>query len=714
VRKNRYQQPNGTTPEHESFPLDTICTILTRQSTVVQGTRNVFSAEVNPQDLVAVAARLGFASERIRVIDADMGIGAYSTVIEDRPGLHKWLYEDLPQGISRVVLVSQEDRLFRDRDEIEHNRFIAQVAKHGGWVVCGQTVYNFRQEFDRERFRMACKYGKQYIEYHIKGRLHPAIQRAAMAGRYTGGPVPWGYIVDYDQHSSTFKHFLRYPAHADLVVQHVFQVFAGMPHPSTVEVARHWAHEGLVWPYFGPEVDARRVRLVEKMCTRDEVRGGYQFHFRQAHLILTNVAYLGWRVRNGELAREERDGESGSPRICHEPLVEAELFWWCYDHLMAERPVWAPPRRETLSVTSYHPRPLRRRDPTAVLFLAPGRVRCAQHGNPLGARAYPNGSTILSCHGNDRFRLDETACSSFSVEPVNDALSRAFAAQLALDERDIRELARLAAQRERQQASPPAQLLSRIAEERGRLDRAKRLSLRAEDDDLAAEYLEEARQAKQVIRVMEQELHMAQASEAPSTWAWGVAERAATLAERIRTTFPEWPRQAQMRVLVLALQEGVLGHVNRFSFGLWLRWAGGAESRLALPKKGGTFSAWTEAERAALREHFGHLSWDALRGMFPGRTRHAIHREATRLRLHRTRGMAVGEIAPFTFPAPQVTNVMAAYGFTGDEVEEPGTGAVDVTGEEGRVTTAVGDLVSRHQAPGGLAADDLPGHRRGQ
>jgi hypothetical protein len=85
-----------------------------------------------------------------------MGIGAYSTVIEDRPGLHQWLYVDLPQGTSRVVLVSQEDRLFRDRDEIVHNRFIAQVAKQGGWVVCGQTVYNFRREFDRERFRMAC------------------------------------------------------------------------------------------------------------------------------------------------------------------------------------------------------------------------------------------------------------------------------------------------------------------------------------------------------------------------------------------------------------------------------------------------------------------------------------------------------------------------------------------------------------------------------
>jgi hypothetical protein len=223
--------------------------------------------------------------------------------------LHKWLYEDLPSGNSRVILVSQEDRLFRDETEIEHNRFIAQVAKHSGWAICGQVVYNFRREFDRERFRMACKYGKQYIEFHIKGRLHPAIQRAAMAWRYAGGPVPWGYVVDYRPHSPTFKHFVRYAPHADLVTEHVFRVFAGMPHPSTVEVARHWAREGLVWPFFGPEIDERRARFIERMCVRDETRGGYLFHFRQAHLILTNVAYLGVAGPQGGTRARRRAGE---------------------------------------------------------------------------------------------------------------------------------------------------------------------------------------------------------------------------------------------------------------------------------------------------------------------------------------------------------------------------------------------------------------------
>ncbi len=239
--RHRNRPPEDSNPDAETLPLDTLCTVLVRQSSLVQKERNLFSAEVNPADLVHEAQeRWGFAPDAIQVLDQDMGIGAYSTTIEDRPGLFHWLTELLPSGKSRVILVSQEDRLFRDRWETEHNRFIEQVARHGGWVICGRNMYNFRREFDRERFRMACKYGRQYIEYHVKGRLQPAVQRAAMAGRYAGGPIPWGYIVDYTPHSMTHKHFMRYEPHAVLLLEQVFHRFAQMLRPSVMELARTW------------------------------------------------------------------------------------------------------------------------------------------------------------------------------------------------------------------------------------------------------------------------------------------------------------------------------------------------------------------------------------------------------------------------------------------------------------------------------------------
>jgi hypothetical protein len=87
MRRSRYQQPKRSDPEQDQLPLDTICTILVRQSTMGQTVRHTMSAERNPQDLVAEARRYGFAAEHIRVVEDDMGIGAYSTKIEDRPGL---------------------------------------------------------------------------------------------------------------------------------------------------------------------------------------------------------------------------------------------------------------------------------------------------------------------------------------------------------------------------------------------------------------------------------------------------------------------------------------------------------------------------------------------------------------------------------------------------------------------------------------------------
>src|SRR5690349_24722906 len=102
--RRRYQSPNEGRPEEETLPLDTQLTILTRQSTLVQSERNVFSTEMNPQDLVREGQRLGFSD--IKVYDWDSGTGAYSTTIEDRPGLTRWLYEVLPGWTGRVQLVS--------------------------------------------------------------------------------------------------------------------------------------------------------------------------------------------------------------------------------------------------------------------------------------------------------------------------------------------------------------------------------------------------------------------------------------------------------------------------------------------------------------------------------------------------------------------------------------------------------------------------------
>jgi len=657
VPQRRYQPLSRLSPDDEIVPKDGQLTILTRQSTFKQKERHVYSQERNPDELVDEARRMGFVD--IQVYDWDTGIGAYKTTIEDRPALHHWLTELLPSGKSRVLMVSQEDRLFRDKWETEHNAFIRQVATYGGWVICGQRIYNFRRDMDCEQFRLACKYGKQYIESHIIRRMLPALHRSAMAGQYAGGYVPWGYIVDYDQDSATFKRLVPYEPHAVLVVEKVFRRFASLIQPTVTELARSWQREGLVWPFFGADVDPRRTRWLDAHAKRDEALGGYPFNFRQAQKILTDVAYLGWRVRSGEAAREA----NSRPKVCHAPLVEPGLFWWCYDRVMGERPVWsegwAPPR--LTDVRPFRPRLLRtRQQPGEVRFLAPGKVRCATHDKAVSAATGNTGHIELHCGGDNLSGL--TPCARVPAKTVEAALLGGFLEHLRLDERDEAALAKIAQRSQTQwKGSEIEELERQLADLRRRYERIKRLLLDA--PDLTDDLLDEARKAKQAVQDMETRITQARSAVQPTSQAWRVAQRAIAWGERICATFLDWPREAQARVLTLALDDAAFGWVDRYGLGVWMRWQGGAESRRELLSSKGKTIGWTAKENEALRQYFAILTRDALQQMMPGRTMSAIKQQSSRLGLSRPRSGRRHAITPRVFPEPRVNNTMAQYGF---------------------------------------------------
>jgi hypothetical protein len=658
MRRSRYQPPKQTEMDQEQLPLDTVCTILTRQSTAEQRYRHIHSAEVNPEVLVSRARRLGFPPERIRPVDWDMGIGAYKTTIRDRRGLSHWLFTLLPSGESRVLLVSQEDRLFRDRTHIEHNVFIEQVAQHVGWVVCGNTVYNFRQERDKDAFRDACKYGKEYIQKHILLRLHPAVQHAAMAGYYSGGPVPWGYLVDYAPTSLMYKHFVPYEPHAVLVRERIFAAFAAMPQPSLAELSRQWERDGLLWPDFGPEVDPRATRYFCLRRERNSARGGFPFKWQQAQHVLSDVVYLGWRVRKGEIALED-DGIE--PRVCHTPLVDPDLFWYCYDHVVSERPSWAPKRTRSVPV-SFRPRRSRFEHAGEPRFLVPGRVRCVTHQRPLVLDQHDTHLSI-KCRGQGHIGWNTWDCAEIGAVVVEDALCDAFVEHLTLDERDVCNLARLAQEREQRHQPDLEHLEQEVARHKAAFERAVRRSNQIEDEAIAAELFAEARREADAAQEAEQQLRAAREAVTPSSRAWLVGQRASALAERIRTTFGDWSRQAKARVLTLALEDALLGRVSQFVLGLYITWAGGLVSRRELVSERGRHLRWAAEEEELLRQHYARLSWPALEVMLPGHTHRAIQQHAADLGLSRSRTAAHEARPPVVVPARTVDNALVTYGF---------------------------------------------------
>jgi hypothetical protein len=487
-----------------------------------------------------------------------------------------------------------------------------------------------------------------------------------MRGRYPGGQIHFGYIVDYDPRSATYKHYARYEPHALLVEEHLFRYFAQLPRPSLVEVVRHWEQERLVWPFFGPEVDPRVVKAAGGNRVRDEVLGGYHLDWRQAQSILTDVTYLGYRVRRGDCAADE----SGLPLLCHPPLVEAELFWWCYDRLVAERPSWPGiPPRTTVVASVARPRRAKsepqRATTTTTRFLAHGRIRCAVHGRAYAVRWDVRHGVHLGCNvpGKHYPFRSEGACPTFRPQPVEQALCEAFVEQLVLDERDLAELARLIDQRGRTQTGPQEEQMRReLADARARLQRALEQSLREENAPLAEELLAHAREAKALIAAREADLAALSASQPISSRAWVLTQRVEWVAQRIRATFLDWSREAQARVIGLALEDSALGYVNRWALGLWMQWYGGAQSRREVTVQLGKRQPWTAEEKAALAQFYPTLTWDALCRMFPNRSQSGIATCARELGVHRGLGPFL-DVVPVVFAEGAPANAMASYGF---------------------------------------------------
>jgi hypothetical protein len=664
---NRYQPPSD---EESSLPLDTQCTILTRQSSMVQTRNNIFSADQNPAELIAYAQKRGFSLDQIQVLDWDLGIGAYNTTIEDRPALHHFVTDLLPSGKSRVVMASQEDRLFRDRTEIQVNRFIEQLQQYRGWAVCGGRDYNFRRELDREQFRMVCKYGRQFVDFHVKGRLHPAIQRAAMSGRYAGGTVPMGYVVDYTEGSPTYMHLVRYEPHATYVRDHIFGLFSRMPHPSFRGVVVAWEQMGICWPFFGPEV---HPHVISKIAANYRVHPrltGYELGRLQVRQMLTNVVYLGWMVRRGEVAW---DVQLNAPKCCHEPLVDADLFWWCYDRVDDERPRWAPPRQGPSRVVTFHPA-VKSRDDVPIFLLPSGKIRCVSHHVLYRGIPGKHATPVVNCHSglNIQSDLGFEQCPTPRAPDVDAAVIRGFLDHLVLSDEDVAVFGRLVQRRLGGGPEELPRLRQRVAHLRVQYDNAMDAALQEVNRAVSADLMERVRQLKTDLTAMQEQLFQCEQAQGLTTQARLHLDKVVEVAERIRQTFPEWSRRAQQRVLTLALAQGVLGYVDVATIGLWLRWLGGRESRFELPHVARW--VWSPEAVEAFKQYYPILSASALSEMFPGRSKKALEAYGTHLKLKKTtkRLSELLQKAPVVFAGRQLSNQMEAYGFP-----LPGRGASD-------------------------------------
>ncbi len=306
------------------LPLRANVGVYARQSTQMQVRYATNSTEMQTDDLVNFARRLGWDDDKIIVFTQDLGVSGRLR-IDEREGL-RTLVSHIEEGTIKAVIVFLEDRLFRDETQIQVNTFISICRQHGVLVITPAMTYNFNNRFHVKEFRWKCEAAADYITDYVMARLVGAKQKVSERGEYDGRALPAGYILDRREwliidgvqvHNKGYKKYMIYKPHADIVMW-LFDRYL-MVGGNLSQLCREIMSMSVLFPDFAPDVDARNVSKLELK----KVEGGYHITNKGLKSLLTNVSYIGWWVYQGEIRLKDN----------HPPIVEENVFWYAFNQL---------------------------------------------------------------------------------------------------------------------------------------------------------------------------------------------------------------------------------------------------------------------------------------------------------------------------------------------------------------------------------------------
>ncbi|MEO8954847.1 MAG: recombinase family protein [Ktedonobacteraceae bacterium] len=178
------------------LPITSYVQIYPRVSTPEQK-KNV-SAEMQVDRTFALTC--GWSQELIILDDRDLGLSGQLRM-EDRPAFNDMLRR-IADGQVKIVIAAQVDRLFRDRWGKEYSKFMEICYLYGAKVVTlnhSRTsidfMYDFSISWHVDQFRRKCEDAWRYIENHV-GRMLAAKDELGESGRWAGGNLPIGFLVD--------------------------------------------------------------------------------------------------------------------------------------------------------------------------------------------------------------------------------------------------------------------------------------------------------------------------------------------------------------------------------------------------------------------------------------------------------------------------------------------------------------------------------------
>lgn len=342
------------------LPVDRPSAVYYRQSSEAQ-IGNI-STTLQTVDMIEHLIKLGWVRDNIIMIDMDAGISGMKA-IADRPGM-SMLYDSIENNHIGLVAAQDVDRFFRDVTMIQTNIFLDACKRNNVQVMTPTVVYDFNHPtmgaYYMKMFREEAQRAADFLEYHIKGRLHKSRNFLLEQGLWAGRTIILGYIVDMrrtlpnGERNSEWRKYIPYAPSADLVLAY-FELFRekGRNFQAT------WEHIEQHGPFIPDDLTQDipdDFRIENRYRFRSAITGRMMPSKSGLHSMLTNVVYIGHWVHQSAI-------------VCwhnHEPIVSEDLFMMAFNSL-SRTDFYGEPNPNYIPYRPYnrHPKEERECDPPA-------------------------------------------------------------------------------------------------------------------------------------------------------------------------------------------------------------------------------------------------------------------------------------------------------------------------------------------------------------
>jgi DNA invertase Pin-like site-specific DNA recombinase len=460
--------------------LEQTALVYIRQSSMQQVHRNQESTKIQ-YGLVRVAQELGWGSDRIAIIDDDLGVSGASAA--GRKGFQRLLTEVALDHVGLIVGVEMS-RLARSNKD--WHQLLELCARFGTLIADLDGLYD--PSHYNDRLLLGLKGTMSEAELHIlrqrllQGKLHKA-RRGEL-----GFPVPTGYL-----RQPSGEVILDPDEEVQLAVRRVFEGFDRLG--TTHGVLRDLVSKGV-------QIGVRsRMR-----CDLGQL-GWRPPHRGMIHNILRNPIYAG-AYAYGRRRTDPRRQQPGRPATGRTPLLPAEQWQVCLRDRFPAYISWEQYEKNQMRLNANRDGHTIRGKPRNGSALLGGLIVCGhcgyrmsvQYGRSARGRPYAR----YACTHMAASR-GEAVCSGLSAARLDEVLSEL--TLMALEPAALELSMRVSAEIEQERAKAESLRQKRLQRARYEAERAERQYQAVEPENrLVARTLERAWEEKlQAVRALEEE-----------------------------------------------------------------------------------------------------------------------------------------------------------------------------------------------------------------